>query len=163
MSLSGNFVGKGVKPQVSSAAALSTTVAQVVFNEAMANNAALENASNYKIYPTDGGVSRSVVSAIPASGGAPTSVRLQLNGALSCAAEYKVIVNISVEDLAGNTLDPSYPSAVFTAKWSSVAAAGGVQPSTKEDNDRKEKMIIWLKSRDTLSSEAEKYIRRKRR
>ena len=157
------FFGTGVKPQVSSAEALTTTTVKVSFNEAMANNAALKSAANYSVSPVGDGVSRSIVSATPVGGGSPTYVLLQLDGALSCAADYMVIVDTSVEDVAGNTLDTSYTSAVFIAKWSTVAVRDTAQPPTEEDNDRKEKMITWLKSRDTLSTEAEKYIRRKRR
>lgn len=158
-----SFPGTGVKPLVSGAEALSTTLVKVTFNEAMANNAALKNASNYTIFPMGSGVSRSVVSAIPESGGAPTYVQLQLNGALTSAAEYKVLVGTTVEDLAGNTLDSAYTSAVFIAKWSTVSVSVSAQPPTEEDTGRKEKMITWLKSRSMLSTEAEKYIRRKRR
>jgi len=163
MTISGEFTGSGVAPQVFNAEALSTTLVKVTFNEAMSNNAALKNASNYTVFPTGGDISRSVVSATPEDGGAPTYVQLQLNGALACAAQYKVAVNTIVEDLAGNTLDPDHTTATFLAKWSTVSAAEAAQPPTKEDNYRKEKMITLLKSRGMLSTEAEKYIRRKRR
>ena len=162
MSITAPFTGIGVKPQVSSAEALTTSSVKVTFNEAMTNNAALRNASNYTITPTGTGVSRSVSSVAPESGGSPTYVTLQLDGDLTSAAEYKAIVNTAVEDLAGNTLDPDYVSAIFIAKWSTVVTRVTVEPPTEVDEYRKEKMITWLKSRDMLSTDAEDYIRRKR-
>ena len=162
MTISGTFTGVGVAPRVSSAEALSTTLVEVTFNEAMSNNSALRNISNYNVFPTGDGVSRNVVSVTPASGGSPLSVQLLLDGALSSAAEYKVSVDIAVEDLAGNPLNPDYSFATFTAKWSTVSAVVSVPPPTEVDYARKEKMITWLGSRGMLSSEAESYIRRKR-
>jgi hypothetical protein len=99
-----SFTGVGVLPQVASASAIDATHIDVVFDEAMTNNAALVATTNYVIT----GV------ATPATVGAvrqnATTVRIE--SIFVVPGAYTVTVS-NVTDLVGNVIDPAHDAANF--------------------------------------------------
>lgn len=126
MSLTGSYVGIGVKPRVSAASATGPTAVRVTFNEAMANNAALLLAGNYTLTPS-GGADARVVSSVTRQ--SALTVILFLDGDLTPGVDnYTVAVNnAGPTDLVGNTVDPAFDEALF--------GFAGTTVSTGESDD----------------------------
>lgn len=101
------FVGSGTKPRVSDAVAADAISVQVDFNEAMRNNAALTDPSNYVI----GGYGSITVTGVTRD--SDTRVTLLVNATMKTGEAYTVTVS-SVQDVAWNVIDPAYNSKSFT-------------------------------------------------
>ena len=124
---SAGFTGVGAAPRVSSATATGSATVRVVFNEAMTNDAALVNASNYTF--TGGGVS------LAASGVArisATTVDVTVNEMTNGAAYtvHATTTGSGPTDLASNHVDLAHNSAGFAG----VGVAPQVSSATATDN-----------------------------
>lgn len=101
------FTGIGIQPQVSSAAALSGSLIQVIFNESMKNDAELNDPTNYQFTgPTS--ITATGVTVI-----SPTEVRVDVTGDMLHGGLYTVEVS-DVSDLANNPIDPAHDTADFS-------------------------------------------------
>lgn len=126
MSIIALFTGVGVDPQVVSAVGRTTTLVRVTFNEAMTDDAELQDPTNYTVIPTGAGSTPTVIGATPQTGGSPLYVDLTLDLAMSNSAEYEATVDTAVTDLAGNPLDAAADSALFTSPTEGVVALSEV-------------------------------------
>lgn len=106
--------GLGVQPRVLLAHALTSTRVRVVFSETMSSAGVLLVAGSYVLTPSGGADARTVTS-VEIFGDSPSdSVVLSLDGHLTPGDDnYTVTVDNTVQDAAGNSLDPAFDEAIF--------------------------------------------------
>ena len=107
MPITGAFTGIGVKPTVTGASMVASTVLRVTFSEAM-QTAGLSDTGNYTINEATPGTDRplTVTLATPEAGGNPTYVDLTLDGETTKgASNYTIICSTNIKDTVGNPLE----------------------------------------------------------
>ena len=112
MTITGNFTGEGVEPTVASATYSDKGALRVTFSEAMEPNTELETISNYTI---TGATTITVQDVTFENETDPTYVDLEVDPTPIYGTDnYTITVATTVEDLAGNTLDPAGASVQFS-------------------------------------------------
>lgn len=123
----GTWTGVGTKPTLTSVVVTGDTV-RATFSEGMTNNAAFQTPGNYVFSVLGGGsVAVSTTGVTPGPGTNPTYVDLTLDKSLTIGtANYRLTVDSSLEDKAGNPMDPSGRSQDFNgnAIRATISAVG---------------------------------------
>lgn len=120
--LGGDEAGAGIEVGTLSAEVWANDLIELVFEEAMSNNANLQNPSNYSIAPTAGGASLIISSVRTPNTPSATSIYLVVAG-LVIGTEYTITASTSLVSAFGLALSSSANTAKFEGRLTKIDSA----------------------------------------